>query len=223
MDYRISKASLYRNPFIGIHLRACSREVLVPREIPPLLLQSAEAALGVPAVKISISQSNLLGLFAAMNSNGAVVPSFIEEAELSHLKKSAGLNVAVMSSHFAVGNNILCNDRAALANPAYSKAEIAQISDALGVETVAHDTLTRIPTIGAISVATNRGLLAYNDMPQVELRKLERFFGVKGAVGTCNMGVPFNGIGVVANDNRALVGDASSGFETQRIYEALSG
>jgi translation initiation factor 6 (eIF-6) len=37
------------------------------------------------------------------------------------------------------------------------------------------------------------------------------------------MGVPFVGMGVVANSKGALVGHATSGFEVQRIYEALFG
>jgi translation initiation factor 6 len=108
-------------------------------------------------------------------------------------------------------------------HPTISKAQERKISDALGVEAMAHDTLSKISTVGAINVVTNRGLLAFNEMPQVELKKLERIFKVRGNVGTCNMGVPFVGMGVVANSKGALVGDASSGFEVSRIYEALFG
>jgi len=218
----ITKFSLHKNPFVGLFFKANDDMVLVPKSLDHKFTQTIQDTLGATAVPLSVSQSDLLGIFVAMNSNGCVVPSFIEDDELALLKKT-GLNVATIDSHQACGNSILCNDHAAVLHPTIAKPEAKKISDALGVEALAHDLLSKISTVGAVNVVTNKGLLAYNEMPEVELKKLERLFKVKGNVGTCNMGVPFVGMGVVANSKGALVGHATSGFEISRIYEALFG
>ena len=213
---------MHKNPFVGLFFKANDDLVLVPKVLGGKLAETVHNTLSATPVCLSVSQSDLLGLFVAMNSNGCVVPSFIEDDELAILRKT-GLNVATIDSHQACGNCILCNDTAAILHPTIAKAEAKKISDALGVEALAHDLLSKISTVGAVNVVTNTGLLAYNEMPQVELKKLERIFKVRGNVGTCNMGVPFVGMGVVANSKGALVGHATSGFEVQRIYEALFG
>lgn len=213
---------MHKNPFVGLFFKANDDLVLVPKALGSKFTETIQNTLGTTPVHISISQSDLMGIFVAMNSNGCVVPSFIEDDELAALRK-AGLNVAMIDSHQACGNCILCNDHAAVLHPTISKPEAKKVSDALGVEALAHDLLSKISTVGAVNVVTNKGLLAYNEMPEVELKKLERLFKVKGNVGTCNMGVPFVGMGVVANSKGALVGHATSGFEVQRVYEALFG
>jgi translation initiation factor 6 len=219
----ITKFSVHKNPFVGLHFKANDALALVPKALGKTHTEAVEKALEVPTHAISISQSDLLGIFMAMNSNGCVVPSFIEDEELAELRKKTGLNIATIDSHSACGNSILCNDHAAVLHPTVDRHEAKKISDVLGVETYTHDLLSKISTVGAINVVTNKGLLAYNEMPEVELKKLERLFKVKGNVGTCNMGVPFVGMGVVANSKGALVGTHSSGYEVQRIYEALFG
>jgi len=218
----ITKFSLHKNPFVGLFFKANDNTVFVPKALGSKFAETIQNTLGATAVQLSISQSDLLGIFIAMNSNGCIVPSFVEDDELALLKKT-GLNVATIDSHQACGNSILCNDHAAVLHPTIAKPEAKKISDALGVEALAHDLLSKISTVGAVNVVTNKGLLAYNEMPELELKKLERLFKVKGNVGTCNMGVPFVGMGVVANSKGALVGHATSGFEVSRIYEALFG
>jgi len=213
---------VHKNPFVGLFFKANDNIVLVPKSLPEKFAETIQNTLGTTPVKLSVSQSDLLGIFVAMNSNGCVVPSFIEDEELAALRKT-GLNVAIIDSHQACGNSVLCNDHAAVLHPTVSRVEAKKISDALGVEALAHDLLSKISTVGAVNVVTNKGLLAYNEMPELELKKLERLFKVKGNVGTCNMGVPFVGMGVVANSKGALVGHATSGFEISRIYEALFG
>ena len=219
----ITKFAIHKNPFVGLNFKANDHLVLVPKALSDHHRKTVESTLEVPSHAISINQSDLLGLFVAMNSNGIVVPSFIEDDEIAHLRKVTKLNVATIESHCACGNSILCNDNAAVLHPTVDRFEAKKIADVLGVETFTHDLLSKIATVGAINVVTNKGLLAYNEMPEVELKKLERLFKVKGNVGTCNMGVPFVGMGVVANSKGALVGSASSGYELQRIYEALFG
>jgi translation initiation factor 6 len=184
--------------------------------------RAAQEVLGAPCVRLLINQSNLLGTYCALNSRGALVPEFAQASEVEALK-AEGLQVHQLDSRWgAAGNNILCNDRAALLNPHLPRPEAENIRDVLDVE-VLQEPVGGIPTVGSINLVTNKGLLAYNRITEVELRRLEGLFKVPGVAGSANLGVPFLGICAVANSHGALLGELSSGIEVQRAYEALSG
>lgn len=221
-DFLIEKTSIYKNPFIGLFLKASEHFVLVPKNCPDKIISLAEKVLGVEAIRILINQSDLLGIYTAMNSNGVVLPEFAEEEEI-HLLKRAGFNICLVKGNYsAAGNNILTNDYACLVNPRISKDVLKEISDCLDCE-VFQQGISNISTVGATSVVTNKGLLAYNEISEVELKKLEKIFRVKGINGSVNMGMAFNLFGISANSKGALVGETTSGFEMQRIYEGLFG
>lgn len=192
---------------------------MCPPTISHKLLEQLEDALAVPVLKLFINSSPLLGVFAAMNSNGVVLPSFADEDEKIALR-NAGLNVHTLE-RLSPGNNIVANDKGALAGEKMPRLELGKLSDCLGVE-VQQMRFGDFP-LATSTVVTNKGLLAYNELTEVELKRLESVFGVKGANGTSNMGVYFNSLSVVANSNGALVGSRTSGFESQKIFEALGG
>ncbi len=192
---------------------------LVPKNAPAKLLDAARTVLQTELLPLYIDQSPILGIFCALNSKGVVLPSFAEREEERLLKK-AGLNVCHISEKFTPGNTIVTTDKAALVHPRMEKVDMKKIADALGVE-VFNQQVTSMPTVGSVNVATARGVLAYNEVTEEELKQIEGLFGVRGGIGTVNLGSPFVRLGIVANSKGALVGDRSSGFETQRIYEAL--
>ena len=170
-------------------------------------------------MKLFINSSPLLGLFAAMNSNGVVLPSFADEDEKKQLRQ-AGLNVHTLE-RLSPGNNLVVNDKGGLAGEKVPRLELGKLSDCLGVE-VQQMRFGDFP-LAPSTVVTNKGLLAYNELTELELKRLETLFGVRGANGTSNMGVYFNSLGVVANSRGALIGSKTSGFESQKIFEALGG
>lgn len=217
---RVTKTAFYNNPFIGLFLKASDKLALAPKNSPHKLLLQAEETLGVPCEKIFVDNSHLVGTMIAMNSHGAVVSQSAQHEEISFLKKQ-GLNVFKLGK-FSPGNTILCNDKAAIVNERIDHHSVAKIGECLGVPAIQH----RLAGMGALattSVVTNRGLLAYNELTDTEIKFLEKTFGVRGNVGTSNLGVPFNSLGVAANSHGALVGMQTTGFETQRIFEALFG
>lgn len=214
----IEKTSFRKNPFIGLFCRASDKLVLLPKTAPQKFAEQAERVLQVPSIRLFVNQSELIGLFTCLNSSGVVLPSFADDEEARLLKK-AGLNVFKCSERFVPGNNLAANDKAVLLNPRIERREASKIADALGVEAFSHP--FRLPTIGSVTVATNKGALAYNESSEAELRMLERIFGVPAGIGTANLGSVFVSLGVVADSRGALVGELSSGFEIQRVYEAL--
>ena len=218
---KIVKADFEKNPFIGLFLKASDRFILVPKSAPEKLVEIAVETLETEAIKLFVNQSHLLGLYCAMNSRGCVLPRTTEPEEIAILKK-AGLNVCTVSDKFsAIGNNIAVNDKGALVNPDMSGNDCKAIADCLGVE-VFRRKVAGFSTVGALTVATNRGVLTCNEASESDLELMEKCFGVKGGKGSSNMGTPFNSLGVIANSKGAVVGELTTGFEMGRVHEALA-
>ncbi len=217
----IIKSAFYRNPHIGLFIRVNEEIAIIPKNTHKKLFPRLQGALDVELVEIYLAQSPILGIFSVLNSNGCIVTALAEKAEVKPLKEK-GLNVYFLDERYAPGNNILANDYAALVNPDIPKNELKKISDCLGVE-VFNQPVANLPTVGSTNVVSNKGLLAYHELSEIELKMFEKIFKVRGTRGTVNLGSPANSFGVIANSKGAVVGDATSGAEMQRIYEGLFG
>ncbi len=215
------RATVGGNPFVGMFIKCSDRAALVPVDAPEKLVAKCRAALKVEPVRVAIAGSNLVGLFSAANSHGIVLTGMSYREEAGHLKKALGIEVAIVKGrHTAIGNNVLVNDKAAIANPQMSAADIRVLKDTLGVEVVKRS-IGAFRTVGSAAVVTNRGLLLHTSVGDEELGELCSIFGVKGSIGTANMGVPFIGVCLAANSHGYVTGEATSGFELARIDEAL--
>jgi translation initiation factor 6 len=213
------KVSIHKNPFIGLYFKASERYLLSPRTMDQAIVENFCKTLQVEPISVLINQSNLMGVFAAMNSNGCILPEFSEMPEEKALKEK-GLNIMKIK-HYSPGNNILCNDKAVLINPHIHKTTCKEIGDTLGVEVLQYQ-IAKTNPIGLVNFVTNTGLLANNNAKQEEVAKFKGFFKVKNAGNaTANLGSHV-GISIVANSKGAMVGDLTSGIEMQKIYEILS-
>ncbi len=216
----VSKTSNFGNPHVGLFARASERLVAADASAFPKFFAALET-LGVPVLKTTLGGSGLVGIFLAMNSNGAIVPRSCSNDEISALK-SHGLNVAHISSKFsAPGNNIAANDFGAIANPEIPSAELKKISDCLGVEVVGRH-VAGYATAGSCILATNKGFAAHNRASEQELKELQSILRVDGANCTLNTGVAFVSLGAIANSKGAVFGEACTGFEMGRVSSALS-
>ena len=207
------------NPHIGLFARATDKLAAADISSPPKFL-TALAALGAPILKTTFGGSGLAGIYLAMNSHGAVVPSFCTNEEMGALK-SFGLNVISLPGAFcAAGNNIAANDFGCVANPAIQKQHVKRISDCLGVEVVQR-TVAGYQTAGSCVLATNRGFIAHNRCGEAELKELSSILKVQGSNCTLNTGVAFVSLGAIANSRAAIFGESSTGFEMGRAATAL--
>jgi len=215
----VLKVVNFGNPHLGIFARASDRLVAADTSASPKFFTALEQ-LGAETIQVSFGVSGLVGVFLAMNSNGAVVPSFAEASEIAELKKR-GLNVVKIKRGFsAAGNNIAANDFGAVANPELPKESIRKIADCLGVEVVPR-TVAGYLTAGSCLLATNKGFLAHNRAGEEELKELQSILHVDGQNCTLNAGVAFVSICAIANSRAALVGESSTGFEVGRAASAL--
>jgi translation initiation factor 6 len=213
------KTSNFGNPHIGLFAKASDKLVVADLTAAPKLL-SALSALGAPVVKASFGGSGLAGIYLAINSNGAIVPSLCEKTEIAHLR-SHGLNVLSLAGEFcAAGNNVCANDFGAVINPQIPRELARKISDCLGVEAVGRRVAGYL-TAGSAIVATNKGFLAHNRCTEEELKELGAILGVQGINGTLNTGVASVGLGMVANSRAAVFGEACTGFEIGRAVQGI--
>ena len=180
--------------------------------------------LEVPTVKTNIYGTNLLGLFCAGNSNGLLVPYFVENEKIHWIKKQlkehgVDINIQKVNDNYtALGNLVSTNDKAAIISTEFKHHKVFE--DALGVEAVKRD-IAKHKEVGACCKATNKGFLAHAEADVDELKEIEKILKVPGREGTINFGFPFVGSGQVANSYGYITGLRTSGIELGRIDDAL--
>ena len=178
--------------------------------------------LGVRCIEMSVSGSDLAGLFARANSNGIVVSSLMMDEEVEALKSmQLGINIGVIDSDLnAVGSNVLANDKVAIVNSDYDTKAMKQIRDTLGVEVIGAK-IGGFRTVGANNILTNRGLVLSNRSTDQEKGKIEAVSGFHSERTTANTGSLYIGLSVIANSKAVVVGDDTTGYEIQRILDGM--
>ena len=177
--------------------------------------------LKVKLAHTSVGGSVLAGALACANSHGILLPHFVREEELACICSLFEGNVMVMETKKpAYGNLVLANDYGAVVDPRFKEPQIRQIADVLGVEAVPGE-IAGLPYVGALAVATNKGVLAHPLLKDEERKLLESVFKVPVDVGTVNCGIPYVGTGLIANSHAAVAGSLTTGPEMFIIGNAL--
>ena len=213
--------SIVGSASIGVYSLANDLFVMVPNMVP--LEKAAKTAewLKVKLVHTSISGSVLIGALACANSNGILLPNSVREEELAAIRESFEGNITIMETKkTAYGNLVLANDNGAVVDPRFKESEIRQISDTLGVDAVPGE-IAGLPYVGALALATNKGVLAHPLLNEEERKILENVFKVPVDVGTINCGIPYMGTGLIGNTHAAVAGSMTTGPEMFIIGNAL--
>ena len=216
----MNRTTYFGNPWIGMFIKTNDNTTMLPVDSMKKLADVVTANLKTDIVKVSIGDSNLLGVYMSMNSNGIVLPNVMRKEEVENIKKS-GLNIYVSpEKHNAHGNNIAVNDKGGIANPHISKKEIKKMGDVLGVELVP-TTVAGYSTVGSACIAKNTGFLAHYKTSEDEMAVLKDALKVYGSKGTVNTGTGFVSYGIIVNNNGYVAGDQTTAFELGRLEEAL--
>lgn len=223
----VDKMSFDGDPNVGLYAVATDKFVLIGRGVSRGKLKKLGEIFDVPVIPISVYGTNLVGLFISANSNNILVPEVIFKDELDNLKeKTKGLaTVHVVKTTFnALGNNILATDKVAILNNEFPQQKVTEITNnLLGVKRVAKgiktDSISYLP--GTVGVITNKGGIFALDLPDSEVKKIEKLLGFEVGLGTANMGGKMIGSAVVANSNGFIISDKSSGYEISRVDESL--
>jgi translation initiation factor 6 len=195
--------------------------VVIPKMVPLKKAERTAEWLKVKLVHMSISGSVLAGALACANSNGILLPHFIREEELAVIRSLFEGNITVMETKKnAYGNLVLTNDYGAVVDPRFKEPEVKRIAETLGVEAVRGE-IAGLPYVGALAVATNKGVLAHPLLKEEERKILENVFKVPVDVGTVNCGIPYVGTGLIGNSRAAVAGSLTTGPEMFIIGNAL--
>ena len=214
-------SSIVGSASIGVYSLATENIVIIPRIVPKQKAQEFADWLKVKLAYTAISGSVLSGALVCANSNGMLLPTTIKEEEIILLKTVFEGNITIMETKkTAYGNLVLANDKGAVVDPRFKENEIKKISEALGVEVLPTE-IAGLPYVGALAVATNKGVLAHPLLKDEERKILESVFKVPLDVGTINCGVPYVGTGLIANSHAAVAGSMTTGPEMFIIGHAL--
>jgi translation initiation factor 6 len=215
----MNKCDYFGNPWIGMFIKTNDSVTLIPKDSLKKLEKRMEP-LDTRIVKTSVGESNLLGIYVAMNNNGSILPNIATDEEVKGIKK-LGMNAYRSESrHNANGNNIAVNDKGGIINPNVSSAERKKMEDVLGVELVPMR-IGGYSTVGSSCIATNKGFLANYKATADELKRISSALKAKGERGTVNMGVGFVSFGVVVNSKNYVAGMNTTAFEMGRVVDAL--
>lgn len=220
---RILQTNFYGDHNLGLYGKAADSICILGRILEGKR-KAVEDVLKVKTVALTISNTDLIGMFCALNENGILLPKITTEQEVENfreVKKLFGMNVKILDSNFtALGNLILCNGHGALVSKLFTKKDKKMIEDCLGVESC-FSTLAGINTLGSCGAATNRGCLIHRDSEEEEIKMAENILKVKVDIGTANFGSPFVGSCILANSKGAIIGESTTGPELDRIYQTL--
>jgi len=209
--------NIFRNPNVGLFLKASEKALLVPMGYPNHKVKLMESMIKVPGIEVSIGNTKLLGPLIAMNSNGALVTRFATDEEIRTIEERVGIVVERMNSFFtSAGNLILVNDYGGIASDLLNDEEISAASKILKVKLV-RATIAGYHQVGSMGAATNRGVLLHPMATEDEIKMVKETMSVEADVGSVNAGVPFVSSGIVGNSNGLIVGKSTTGPEIMII------
>ena len=213
--------SLFGSASIGVYSLATDKMVIVPKLFSHIKAERIAKWLNVELIHTNIGESVLIGALACANSNGILLPHFVQEEEIKTIKSVFEGNTTVMETkRTAYGNMVLANDYGAIVDPRLKTADIKRVSETLGVEVLPGE-IAGLPYVGSLAVATNKGVLAHPLLKDSEQKLLKDILKVPVDVGTINCGIPYVGTGLVSNRYTAVAGSLTTGPEMFIIGNAL--
>jgi translation initiation factor 6 len=212
---------VYKNPNIGLFLKASDKVLLVPKGLAPTKCEKLSKDLEVSLCHTSIGGSRLLGPLSTINGNGVLLSRMAEQGEVREIASGTGVNVARLESRYtAVGNLVAANDKRALVSPVLEAKAVAQVRDVLATE-VERMSIREYYQVGALVVVTNSGAAVYPELNEQEVQEIGEFLGVEAYPTPINGGVPYVASGLVANTRNAVAGNQTTGPELVFITRAL--
>lgn len=219
----VAKLSIYNDDYIGAFAVSTDAYTLVGGRLPHKDAETIEEIIGTTIVRLTISGSDLVGLYVAANSKAILLPNMTYNDEINMIKHMLpDLSVHVLDTDLnALRNNILANDSIAVINPSYSHREASKIEDNLDVEVIKM-AIGGFDTVGANNILTNKGLVLNNLVSEEDEGMLREIVGNSISQSTANLGALSIGLCTIANSKGLLIGRQTTGYEISNIMDGLS-
>lgn len=210
----IEKYNYQGDTNVGFYATASDSYILIPRNFEHKEYFPEKVA------ETKIAGTNLVGLFAAGNSNCLLLPESVKEREVEEIEK-AGINYHILDSiENALGNIILANDKGAVISPEL-EGKKEEIQEALEVD-VETGEIASIENTGVCGSANSHGAVIHRDASEKEAEHVKQVLQLEDInIGTVNMGSPYIGSGVVLNNSFILTGHDTTGPEIGRLDRTL--
>jgi translation initiation factor 6 len=219
------RSNLFGSPNIGVYALTTNACTILPHGATTRTSNRFEKYLENATVRTEIGGTRLIGVMAAANTNGMVLPQFVTDDEIATIASVYSGNLQRIDCRpTAFGNLLLANDHGAIASEILGDEREAtrRIRETLDVE-VAHGRVAGLPYVGSLAVATNTGVLAHPLLTEDEKRLIRDVLKVPVDVGTVNGGLPFIASGLLANDHGAVMGGLTTGPEIVMITSVYGG
>jgi len=211
-------ADVFGSPNIGVYCFCNEELAVVPPGLTKRKLKQFEDTLEVKVCSTTVGGSTLVGALVTGNSKGLLVPHTIQDYELQRIEQFSKV-IVVESNWTALGNVILANDFGAVLHPDSPHALMKSL-EGLEVPPVCCQ-IASLPFVGALAIATNKGVLLSPSASKEEQSLIEAALKVGAELSTTNGGVPFVKSGILANSKGAVVGPLTRGAELMQVTKAL--
>lgn len=212
-----AKTKILGSNYIGLFGIANDNLCFLPPNIDLKAEKIVAQTMDVKTVKTSLYGSELLSVFAKMNNKFCVLPDFVSKKEIETIEKE--IKVKIIKTEKAIGNLIELNDTGAI----ISKTAEINIVNELKKENllVEQMNLARTDAIGSALVSTNKGFVISPNATIEEIEIIEKTLKIKGGSSTANTGDSLIRNSILANKKGFIAGENTTGFELNRIDEAL--
>ncbi len=217
----IFKYDIYRSPNVGIYAKCNDSFVFIPNGFAMTKAQKLCEFLKTEHVFTSVANTRLIGALMVVNNNGILLPRNSLDEEVSHLKKSTGLNVDILDTKYtALGNLICANDKGGIMSPLIPPEFAKKVEDVLGIEVIRRR-IAGYHQVGAMSVATSNVGIVHPATEEEDIRAASQVLGVELEPATINGGSPFVSSGILANNSSLVVGSLTNGPELVMLTKAF--
>ena len=217
----IFKYDVYRSPNVGIYAKCNDKFVFVPNGFAATKVENLCEFLKTDYIYTSVANTRLLGVLMVINNSGLLLPRNCHEEEITHLKKTTGLNVDILDTkHTAIGNLICTNDKGAIMSPLIPNEYVKKVEDVLGVEVI-RKRVAGYHQTGAMAVATSHGGIVHPATEEDDIKIISQVLGVELEPATINGGSPFVSAGILANNSSLVVGSLTNGPELVMLTKAF--
>lgn len=208
------------NPNIGIYMFSNNKFCLIGREVDDKKKQEIEKVLEVPVYKVSILETELVGIFVAGNDGFLVVPELFdyEKELLEKICKEHDTKLVILNNRLnTFGNNMSFGEDIIMINSEYTDSFIDKLKKLTKLKVV-KILSEEYKAIGSVCKFANSKFFVSQEFDEKEMQPvIDKVAGV----GTINAGSAYIASGAVCNNNGLIIGSMSTTVEIQNIVESL--
>lgn len=213
----IKKLRILGSNYVGLFTITNDNLCFVPNSIDQKSQKTIENTLDVKTIKTSIYDSSLLAVFAKMNNKEIFLPSFATQKEIELIEKE--IKVRLIKTERALGNLIEINDNTAILSKTLTEFDLKQIKKSN--LNLLQTNIAKTDTVGSNLLLTNKGFLVNPNSLEEEIEQIQKITKLNGGSSTANTGDNLVRNSILANSKGVILGEATTGFEMNRIEESL--